>query len=201
MEIKVDMGDVLRLADQLGVAAREIPYSMSRSLNSALFDIRSEFIDHTWPDHVTVRNPSFLRYVLRVETSSKYNLRGAIKEIEETSNPLMDHAKGGTRTPAKAREFAIPTTEYAQGKQTSRGLRASARIRALLASVPRRALRVTSKGVYVGKGGRLELVFAFKPRIEMKADVPFFETFETEVRKRFWDKLPEWLIRSLRTRR
>jgi hypothetical protein len=87
MEIKVDMGDVLRLADQLGVAAREIPYSMSR------------------------------------------------------------------------------------------------------------------RGVYVGKGGRLELVFAFKPRIEMKADVPFFETFETEVRKRFWDKLPEWLIRSLRTRR
>jgi hypothetical protein len=201
MEIKVDMGDVLRLADQLGVAAREIPYSMSRSLNSALFDIRSEFIDRVWPDHVTVRNPSFLRHVLRVETSSKYNLKGAIKEVERTSNPLLDHALGGVRTPAKAREFAIPTSAYAAGKQTSRGLRAAARIRELIARTPRRSLRITSRGVYIGRGGKLELAFAFKPRIEMKADVPFFETFETEVRRRFFDKLPEWLIRSLRTRR
>jgi hypothetical protein len=201
MQITVDMKEVEALAERLKVAVSEIPYAMSRSLDAALFDIRQQFIDETWPAHVQVRNPSFLRHVLRVETSNKQNLRGAIKEVEETSNPLITHAKGGTRRPARGKDFAIPASDYAKGKMTQRGLRASARIRALIAHTPKRALRITKRGVFIGEHGRLKLVFSFKPQIQMKADVPFYQVFEQEVRKRFWDKLPEWLVRAMATRK
>jgi hypothetical protein len=66
-----------------------------------------------------------------------------------------------------------------------------------------RAVRITPKGIFVGKGGRLRLAFAFKPSVNIPSQVPFDQDFKytmTEaVRTGFDDKVVKAMQSALIT--
>jgi hypothetical protein len=51
----------------------------------------------------------------------------------------------------------------------------------LSANTPKRALRITSRGVFVGQGGRLHLKYSFKSTAAQPADTPMYEDFRYTV--------------------
>jgi tRNA A37 threonylcarbamoyladenosine synthetase subunit TsaC/SUA5/YrdC len=107
MQIKFDLSAMQRVADRLKVAQDQVPFAMARALNDAAFETRRKLIEQTWPRAVTVRAPNFPAVALYVEKADKRNLAVAIVE-QPTAVSLALHAEGGTKTPRKARRFAVP---------------------------------------------------------------------------------------------
>jgi hypothetical protein len=198
--ISFDFREIEAWAKKLSVAADQIPYATSRAINDAVFETRKVLVDELWPHSVHARNPQFPSVVLHVDKSTKQNLSASIRETRETSAPLMLHAKGGTRQ-SKHGDFAIPMPWYRAGKQTQRGLRKSASAREIIARTPKRALRITDRGIFIGESGRLRLAFVKKQTIKVPKDVPFFETFAVEMRRRLFERLPSRLIGAVATRK
>jgi hypothetical protein len=198
MQIKFDMRDVERVARDLKVAADQIPFAMSRALNKAAFETRRTLISKTWPQSVTQRRSNYPGAVLRVEESTKHDL--TVKIVEQSNVPsLAAHAEGGVRTPIKSKRFAIPLKGWVQ--RTGEGVRTTQTARYIIQTTPKRALRVTSKGIFVGEGGRLHLRYSFQPSTHITADVPFYSTFASEMRDRVNALLPGYLQEAMRTRR
>lgn len=194
------MSEVERAADNLGGALDQIPYVMSSILNTAAFATRGSLVKETWPQHVTQRNKGFPSAVLHVDKASKDNLTVAIREYRESSAPLTPHAEGGVKT-ARAASFAIPLPWYSEGKMTAHGLRQSARVRTIINNTPKRALRITRKGVYIGEHGRLRLAFVFKRSVTIPKDVPFHEDFERNMRTGINELFEPKMAQAMRTRR
>jgi hypothetical protein len=200
MEIKVDMKEIEALAEQLRVAQDQIHFATAMALNNSLFQVRSEIIDELWPSKVEVKNPHFMHAVLHVDKASKYKLSGSIREWKENTVQLILHAKGGTKA-AQGKRFAIPLSWYRAGKQTQSGLRKNATAKAIIAHTPKRALRITEDAIYVGKGGRLQMIFKLQPQVKEKADVDFYGFFEERMRKLLFERLPGAMVRAMATRR
>jgi len=176
LEIHIDMHEIEEAARNMGAAIDQIPYAMANTLNDAAFNTRRVLVEQTWPESVNVFNRNFLSSVLRVEKATKANLSVSIVESRETTTPLKAHAEGGEKV-AKSR-FAVPMPSYREGKRTSQGLRRTARAREVIARTPKRALRITQRGIFVGESGKLRLIFTFRSRVRVPADVPFYRDFE-----------------------
>jgi hypothetical protein len=67
LEVKINLRDVERAAEQIGGAADQIPYVMAGVLNDAAFATRGSLVKETWPQHVTQRNKSFPSAVLHID--------------------------------------------------------------------------------------------------------------------------------------
>jgi hypothetical protein len=193
--VKLDFSDFERKAAELSAAADQIPYSLSRALNQAAEDAQSVLILSTWPKSVHVRNASFLRAALRRINSTKHNLQVEVFDQLHRGN-LQKHAIGGTKSP-KGAHLAVPI-DVSLG---SSGVRKSDRPAALIARTPRRALRITRRGILVGKVGRLHLKYALRSSIPIPADTPFYEDFETAMRNGMRTAFPVWLKKAMQTRR
>jgi hypothetical protein len=198
--INIDFREILQLSESLAISKDQLPFAISRSLNDALFATRRVLIEQLWPSSVEQKNPNFPRVVLHVNKASKQHLSGSIVENKETSVPLILHATGGTRPAPKGR-WTIPLSWYRAGKETQHGLSKRAYASALIARTPKRALRITSKGIFIGEHGKLKMVFAFSPTIKVPKDVRFYEVFEQEMRTRLNAALPGNLIAAMATRK
>jgi len=198
MEIKFDLRDLQRMANRLKVAPDQVPFAASRALNKAAFETRRTLVNKTWPQSVTQRRSAYPGVVLHVEESTKHDL--TVKIVERANVPsLAAHAEGGVRTPAKAKRFAIPLKGWVQ--RTGEGVRTTQTARYIIQNTPKRALRVTSKGIFVGEGGRLHLRYSFKPSTTITPDVPFYSVFASEMRDRVNELLPRFLREAMATRR
>jgi hypothetical protein len=142
-----------------------------------------------------VRNASFMRAALRRINSTKHNLTVEVYDALHRGH-LKEHAIGGTKTP-KGGHLAVPI-DVSLG---SSGVRKSDRPSALIARTPRRALRITRRGIFVGKGGKLHLKYALRSSIPIPADTPFYEEFETAMRNGMRTAFPVWLKKAMQTRR
>jgi hypothetical protein len=124
-----------------------------------------------------------------VARSTKGSLEVAITDVLGRGH-LLQHARGGTVTPAKSRVFAIPISKDIRRGAT--GVRQSDRPRNLLTN-NRRSVRITSRGIFIGQGGRLKMVYAFAPQVRIPKDVDFYGTFSDvmiiEIRTSFGDHL------------
>ena len=198
MEIKIDTSSFKRMADRLNVMRDQIPFALKNALNDAAFATRNKFIDETWPQSVTQRNTGFLRSHIHIEKATKQSLRVAIVETPSTIS-LARHAEGGVKTPQRAKTLSIPPTGSVS--YTERGIRADQKPGAILRNTPRRALRVTRKGIFVGEFGRLHLKYTFAPSATQPQDVPFFEVFASSMRDAINDLLPGYLQEAMRSRR
>ncbi|SRR6266550_5590616 len=196
IELKIDLKEIYEFADDIGVAADQVPFAASKSMNDTLFVARDALVKDTWPRHVNQRNPSFPSAVLHVQRSDKSNLHGEINETGVKSASLREHDVGGTRTP-KGREFAVAMPWYRALYQTQHGIRSGHRPHDLL---NKKNVRVTSKGIFIVYQGRLRLAFAFVPQVHMHADVPFTEDFKTVCTYAMEKELPEALLYAMRTR-
>src|ERR1019366_4021305 len=82
-----------------------------------------------------------------------------------------------------------------------RGIAKGQRPKALIASTPKRALRITSKGIFVGEGGRLNLMYAFKTSVTQPEDVHFEEDFQRVMVLKMSSELPKAVAFAMRTAR
>jgi hypothetical protein len=195
--ITFEMRGIKELADQLKVAHDQIPYATAKALNDAAFRTRDRLIA-AWPQHVTARNTGFIRSALHIEKASKHDLTVRIVETP-SSVSLERHAAGGTKRPLHSRNLAIPPKGSVQ--YGPRGVRSDQRPGAILRNTPKRALRVTSKGIFVGEGGRLHLKYTFTPSAHQPKDIPFYEVFASEMRDKVNQLLPVYLQEAMRSRR
>lgn len=194
--VKFDYSDFLRKADELSAAADQVPYALARALNQAAEDAQTVLIVSTWPKSVHVRNTSFMRAALRRIYATKGNLTVEIYDSLHRAQ-LQKHAIGGTKS-AKGGHLTIPSSEIPIG---SHGVSKSNRAAALIARTPKRALRITNRGIYVGKGGRLQLKYALRRSVPIPADVPFESDFQTAMRDGMRTAFPYWIARAMKTRR
>jgi hypothetical protein len=194
--VKFDFSDFERKAVELSAAADQVPYALARSLNEAAEDARQVLILSTWPQHVKQRNTTFMRAALRRRFATKNNLTVEVYDSLHRGH-LKEHAIGGTKS-AKGGHLTIPSSEIPIG---SHGVSKSNRAAALIAKTPKRALRITNRGIYVGRGGRLHLKFALRRSVPIPADVPFESDFATAMRDGMRTAFPYWLKKAMQTRR
>ncbi|MCD0417273.1 hypothetical protein LOC51_08605 [Rubrivivax sp. JA1024] len=198
LEVKFDFSDFERKARELGAVADQIPFALANAMTAAAFKTRDVLVNETWPAHVEARNRSFIRRALRIEKAIKRDLQVEIYDDLGRGN-LKLHAKGGTRV-AQRRNLAIPPSGTAQRKSGG-AIKAGALPKALVAKTPKRALRITPKGIFVGEGGRLRLKYALKQSAQINKDVPFYEDFQRVMRQEIARAFPTTMRNAMKTRR
>ncbi len=200
MSLKFDLRDFERVARSLDAFADQVPFAMANALSSAAFKVREVLITDTWPEHVEVRNRNALRQALRVEKAKRKSLRVAITDTGPSAVRLnlKAHADGGVKKPI-GRRLAVPLAGTV--RRGARGVAKGERPRAIIDATPKRALRVTKRGIFVGAGGRLHMRYAFTPTAQIKPDVPFREDFERAMRGEVRRQFPTAIRRAMQTRR
>lgn len=172
--VKFDMREFQVKARQMGVFADDqLPFAISRTLNDTMFkDTRPHIIGPTWSEAFVVRNRGLPRASMRVETASKGKLSAGVYDALGKAD-LQKHATGGGKTHSGT--LAIPNRDRV--KLHARGKKPWAR--ELDKIIPKRALRVVpGKGIFVGEGGRLHLVYSFSESASLDKRFDFYEDFE-----------------------
>jgi hypothetical protein len=167
--------EFLDLAQRFNAAADQLPYIVAGLLNNAAFEAKRVLSEATWPQHVVQRRSGFPAVAFRVEKASKQKLTVAVTDVLGVAH-LSLHAKGGTKH-ARGRNIAIPLRSWV--RRGPGGVPQRDRPRALIDRTPKRALRITPRGIFVGEGGRLNLRYSFRNTVPIKGTVPFLDDFKT----------------------
>lgn len=198
-QLKIDLSEVERAAVSVGGAIDQVPFVMASIMNTAAFATRKSLVQETWPQHVTQRRTNFPRVVMHVDTASKAKLSVTIRERDAKTPSLLRHAVGGSKKAAVARTLAIPDSKWVV--RTPRGVQKSMTPSSLIAHTPKRALRVTDKGIFVGVGGRLVMRYVFKVSVTQPKDVPFYEDFASDMQYAMTTLFEPRMLAAMRTRR
>jgi len=197
VQITFNFNDFIAKASELGAAADQVPYALSRTLNQAVKNTRRVLTEVTWPTAVEVHNKGFIGRALRTKFSTKGDLRVSIYDDLHRAN-LAGHAYGDTKTPRGSRLAIPPKGLFPRGAS---GISKDKRPRALIASTPKRALRITPRGIFVGAGGRLHLQYTFKGSATQPADVEFEEDFKDAMRNEVRTSFPKAIANAMATRK
>ncbi len=196
-ELRIDTRAFTAYAEKIG-GEDQIKFALAQTLNTAIVNARRVLVSD-WPTHVKQRNPGWPSAALRMTYATKQNLTATISDVTGRGG-LNVLAKGGTEQPLRARVFAIPSSELAQRKG-QRGMRARDTVRAIVQRTPRRALRITKTGLFVGQHGRLKLMYSFRPSVRIgrhwPAEVTFAEVVTTDMAAGFATQM----ARAMSTRR
>lgn len=172
-DVHFDMREFKQKARQVGIFANDqLPFAISKTLNDTMFrDTRPHIIGPTWSEAFIVRNRGLARASMRVEKSTKAKLSAGVFDALGKAD-LAQHAAGGSKTHSGT--LAIPNRQWV--KLHARGKTPWAR--SLEKKYGRRAVRkVKGKGLFVGKGGRLHLVFSFSEHAKLSKRFEFYEDF------------------------
>jgi hypothetical protein len=196
LELRFNTFDFEMRARELDAAIDQVPYALALTLNRAAQNTRRVLIESTWPTHVQQRNSSFIGRALRTKWATKTNLVVEIYDDLGRAH-LKLHARGGARVPRS--RFAIAPDANALRK--AHGIPKSQRPKAIIAKTPKRALRITSKGIFVGEGGRLHLKYAFKQSTDQPRDVPFYDDFRSTMAIELRTSFAAAMARAMKGRR
>jgi hypothetical protein len=171
--IDLDMREFTRKARQMGIFANDqMPFAIATTLNDTMFkDTRPQIIGPTWSAAFVVRNKGLARASINVERASKGKLSAGVFDALGKAD-LAQHARGGAKTHSGT--IAVPVRDKV--KLHARGKKPWAR--ELESRFGARAVRKTSKGLFVGKGGRLHLWFSFASSASLDKRFRFYEDFE-----------------------
>jgi hypothetical protein len=189
VSVKFDAADFAKRAEQLSGAIDQLPYVMSRLMNDAAFQARRVLSESTWPSHVHQKRTSFPGVALHVQKATKSDLTVIIVDTLGRAH-LQQHSQGGV-VRARGRNLTIPP------KGTTRRISA----RQLIDRTPKRALRRTPTGIFVGQGGMLHLKYSLKPSVTIRADVPFVPDFEDAMRRSVSAGFPAMMDQAMKTRK
>lgn len=180
MTVTFDLSEFQRAAAGMGVRQSQVRFAVSRALNDAAFAVRNEFIATTWPSAVKVRNNSFMRAALKVETANKTKLEAAVTNQGPAGNRahLGLHAKGGTKQ--GKRKLAIPA-DVVKARRTGRGVPSRLRPKDLPRSfrIGNAIFQRTGKG----KRSGIRLMYSLASSASIRPAVPFARDFERVVRR------------------
>ena len=195
--ITFNFSDFMAKAKELDAAADQVPFALSRALNQAVQNTRRVLTEVTWPSAMEIHNKGFIRRALRTKFSTKGDLRVSIFDDLHRAN-LAGHAYGDTKTPRGGHLAIPPKGLFARGAS---GIARGSRPRALIASTPKRALRITPKGIFIGAGGSLHLQYAFASSAQQPADVRFEDDFKTSMLNDVRTSFPAAMANAMATRR
>jgi hypothetical protein len=170
--VEIDTREFTKKARQMGIFNRDqLPFAIANTLNDTMFkDTRPQIIGPTWSDAFTVRNRGLARASINVEKASKGKLSAGVFDALGKAD-LAVHASGGAKTHSGT--LAVPVLSkvrlHARGKTPW--------AKELEKRFGTRAVRKTAKGLFVGKGGRLHLFFAFKGGAHLDKRFRFYEDF------------------------
>ena len=208
-ELTFDLRDVTRVTRNLERFANQVPFAMAGALNASAEIGRRTVIEVTWPGHVDVRDPNFMKAALtsKGERATKRRLRVVVYDRIGRANLVM-HEVGGTRVPRPA-HLAVPVDAVA-AKRRSKGIPQALRPRNLANSFVtdgrRPNLHLKQNAVYQRQGsyhkkgsavsarpgkkrkkaadGRtVKLMYVLKTSVPIKAEVPFHEDFNNAVKR------------------
>lgn len=184
INVAFDMREFTKKAHQMGIfRADQLPFAIANTLNDTMFkDTRPQIIGPTWAAAFTVRNRGLPRAAINVEKASKGKLSAGVFDALGRAD-LAVHARGGAKT--HSGRLAVPVQSrvrlHARGKTPW--------AKELERRFGTKAVRKTPKGLFVGKGGRLHLYFAFKGGASLDKRFRFYEDFrrvsEAGVARRF----------------
>lgn len=198
IDLRLDMRHFERKAQELNGALDQVPFAIANALNTAVFAARKVLVTETWPGAVTVRDKRFLSAVLRVDVANKRRLVVEIYDSTPDQRAHLGlHARGGVKRAKK--RLAIPPAGTV--RRTARGVAKADTPRAIIQRTPKRALRITPRGIFVGEGGRLKMRYSFHQAARQPADVPFHEDFRDTMVRRLRVEFPKALRKAMRTRR
>jgi hypothetical protein len=92
-------------------------------------------------------------------------------------------------------------------KPTASGIPKGQRAAAVISSTPKRALRIANikrsgnQGLFVGRGGRLNLIYTMPPQANIKPTVPFYSDFNDLIRREARLRFPAAMKQAMLTRR
>lgn len=195
-DLTIDTSTFEKRAKELHAQIDQVPYALALAMNAAAKKTKQTLVEDTWPSHVTQRNKSFIGRALQRTYASKRNLQIEIYDSLGRAH-LKLHDAGGTKT-AKGR-LAIPPPGTV--KRGAGGVRKKQRPHSIIVNTPKRALRITNRGLFVGKGGRLHLMYAFKASANMPADVPFEDDFRRAMTIELRASFPAAMERAMKPRR
>jgi hypothetical protein len=193
--ISVDMSDLNRIATMLGAAADQLPFVCALALNAATEKTRQHLIKTTWPSHVRpTHNRSFIAASLTTKDAraTKNVLSTEIFDKLERGH-LYEQARGGVRVPHGRAHVAVPVSAI---PRTARGVPRNLRPRQLANSV-----RIKDALYTRDKSGRLKLMYVLKTATKIPKRVPFYEDFQTVMRRELLEALPAAIGRAMATRR
>ena len=194
--LALDMSEFMRAARRFHHAGSgQVPYALSNSINSALFDTRRDVVGVVFPASFDVHNRSFAKAAFRVNKSTKATLTGELYDRLGRGH-LAEHAEGGIKHAASG-NLAVPTARIRKFRG-SRGIPKGKRPRAWK---KKNEIRVTSEGIFKGEGGRLVALYFFSPSAKLRPRFPFYETFERDVTAGIRKNFPQQLMRALATAR
>lgn len=196
-EIKFDLTEFERRAKELEGTIDQVPFALALALTEAANITKQALVDE-WPQHITQRNPSFIKRALQVKPATKHDLRVEIYDDLGKAN-LELHADGGTER-AKSK-FAIPVENNI--RRGARGVLRSKWPRSLANSF---VADLRGKGAalwvrYGRNGRRLRLMYTLRSAVEVKKDVPFRETFAEAMMRELRKSFPAAMARAMKTRR
>jgi hypothetical protein len=219
IELEIDAKPLAERAEQLGAAADQLPFIFMTVMNDAAFKARQVLTEVTWPSHVQVKNRQFISAALRVEKATKDNPAIRIYDVLGKAN-LKQHAYGGIARPIRSRQFAIPMPGFGRFSLGDASLRSPALLiekgEPFIAGIVRklkgkkrrksrrkvdvlRSVRITPKGIFVGKGGRLHLAFAFKRSVTIPSQVPFDQDFRYTVTEAVRTGFDDKVVRAMQS--
>jgi hypothetical protein len=196
--LTIDVREFERAAKRMQAAVDQVPFALANALTTAAFRMKDEVLPETWSQHVTVRDPGFLRGSLRVQRATKRNLTVAVFDARGRAH-LLAHSKGGTKFGKN--QLNIPPST---GKTVTRGrggVPKRMRPAAILANTPKRALRVLPHGIFVGEGGRLWLRYSAEKSARITGRVPFQETWRRVLAAEARRVFPITMKKAMSTRR
>ncbi len=191
--VTFDFKDMDRVVRNIGAFERQVPFALARALNATV-EIGRDRLPDTFANHIEARNPRFFKaaMVTTGQRATKRRLQVTLYDRFGRGN-LKLHAEGGTRR-ARGGQLAIPS-RLITPKRTGRGVPKGMKPRNIVATVPKRALRIIpGRGIYVGVGGHLKALYSFRISAPIRADVPLHQEFERIVRA----ELPKQFRRSMR---
>jgi len=196
--VEIDPTPWVKTCERLLYRIDQLPYVFSELINTAAFNTRRVLVESTWPTHVTVRNTNFLSASLRVDKATKTNLTVRIYDALNRGH-LQQHAVGGIVTPRSSRQLSIPNPR--EIRRGAHGVPQRSKLESIVRSTPRRALRITDRGVFAGQAGRLHLKYSFKPSVQLPASVPFYETFQDVMRRDMAAGFTDQMRKAMQTAR
>jgi hypothetical protein len=195
--IGIDWSDAQRVMANLKAAEDQMPFAMALALNAATEKTRKHLITETWSGShgIKVRNPSFIGASLTTK-GTRATKRQLETEIYDKlgRGHLMMHARGGVRKPQGRSHMAVPSSKLPKG---SRGVPSGLRPKNLQNAVRiKDALYVRDK-----RSGKLKLMYVLKSATRIPKRVPFFEDYQTVMRRELMRALPIAVERAMSTRR
>lgn len=174
----------------------QVPFAMSRAINSTAFAVRQEIVDHTWPNAFEVRNRALPKIAFKVDKkATKADLDANVGQAIDR-DWIERQSDGGTKAP-RGRHLAIPVD--AEKKRTASGairkplkpsnlkrkyFREGSGGKLLLFTVKGRGKNSTSELAYVLQGSaQIAPIFHFYRDAERKAVTVFSDFFDVEFTK------------------